>query len=198
MWPAIGAVYLAFPTKAYFFDGIDFAYTIEQSPRLQPSLAHPNHLIYNVVGWIFYRLLLGLGLEVRAVTALQVLNSVLSVLSAYVLLQILKSTLRSLYLCYCLTLLFAFSATWWKYSTDADAYIPSVLFLLISFYLALPNRKFNPLLVALTYSIGLCFHQIAIVFFPVLVVAMFLQTAEHPRRQRTINADPVWRRCSRS
>lgn len=185
---AVGAIYLAFPTKAYFFDGIDFAYTIEQAPRLQASLTHPNHLIYNLVGWMFYRLMLGLGLDIRAVSALQILNSVLSVLSAYVLLKVLKSTLRSTYICYCLTLLFAFSATWWKYSTDADAYIPGVLFLLISFYLALPTRKSQPLLVALTYSIGLCFHQIAIVFFPVLVAAIFLQHREHARRQQIINA----------
>ena len=184
---AIGVIYLAFPTKAYFFDGIDFAYTIEQAPRLQPSLTHPNHLIYNLIGWMFYRLL-GLGLEIRAVTALQILNNILSVLSAYVLLAILKSTLRSRYICYCLTLLFAFSATWWKFSIDADAYIPSVLFLLISFCLSLPNRHSNPLVVAVTYSIGLCLHQIAIVFFPVLVVAMFLQHRERPRRQRIMTA----------
>ena len=185
---AIGAIYLAFPTKAYFFDGIDFAYTIEQAPRLQASLTHPNHLIYNVVGWLFYQLMLGLGLEIRAVSALQILNSILSVVSAYVLLKTLKSMLRSTYICYCLTLLFAFSATWWKYSTDADAYIPSVLFLLISFYLALPSRESPPLLVALIYSIGLCFHQIAIVFFPVLLLAIFLQNRERGQRQRIINA----------
>jgi hypothetical protein len=185
---AIAAIYLCFPTRNYFFDGIDFAQTIEQTPALQPSLFHPNHLIYNQVGALFYRLLLGLGFNLRAVAALQILNSLLSVACAYVLFIILKSSLRSRYLCYALTLLFAFSATWWKFSTDADAYIPSVLFLLISFYLALPNSKPRPLWVAFIYAVSLCFHQIAIAFFPTLVLALFFQDASLSRRQRAINS----------
>ncbi|MEK6283078.1 MAG: hypothetical protein AABN95_22200 [Acidobacteriota bacterium] len=188
MFGAIAVIYLCFPTRNYFFDGIDFAQTIEDLPAFHPSLLHPNHLVYNLVGSIFYRLILGLGINIRAVAALQILNSLLSVLSAYVLFVILKSMLKSRYFCYALTLLFAFSATWWKFSTDADAYIPSVLFLLLSFYLALPNRKPKPLLVALTYSISLCFHQIAVVSFPVFVVALFFQDASVARQRRMINA----------
>ena len=188
IFASIAAIYLCFPTRNYFFDGIDFAQTIEQTPALHPSLFHPNHLIYNQVGALFYRLLLGLGFNLRAVAALQNINSLLSVASAYVLFIILKSSLRSRYLCYALALLFAFSATWWKFSTDADAYVPSVLFLLISFYRALPNGKPRPFLVAFIYGVSLCFHQIAIVFFPTLVLALFLQGASLSRRRRTINA----------
>jgi len=188
VFAGIAAIYLYFPTRNYFFDGIDFANTIEQAPALHPSLFHPNHLIYNQVGSLFYRLFSGLGFNLRAVAALQILNSLLSVGCAWVLFLILKSVLRSRYLCYTLTLLFAFSATWWKFSTDADAYVPSVLFLLISFYLALPNSKPKPLLVGFSYALSLCFHQIAIVFFPTLVVALFLQVPALSRRRRTINA----------
>ena len=185
---SITLLYLLFPTRNYFFDGIDFAHTIEQTPTLSASLTHPNHLIYNVIGWLFYRLVLALGFSVRAVAALQILNAVLSALTAYVLFLILKSCLRSTYLCYCLTLLFAFSATWWKFSTDADAYIPSVLFVTISFWLALPNRKSNPAIVAAAYTVALCFHQIAIVFFPVLVLAMFIQPESASKLERLLNA----------
>jgi hypothetical protein len=188
VFAGVAAIYLYFPTRNYFFDGIDFANTIENAPALHPSLFHPNHLIYNQVGSLFYRFLLSIGLNLRAVAALQILNSLSSVGCAYVLFLVLKSTLRSHYLCYALTLMFAFSATWWKFSTDADAYVPSVLFLLLSFYLTLPNSKPKPLLVSFVYALSLCFHQIAIVFFPCLVLALFLQGNGLTRQVRTTNA----------
>ncbi|HEV2883787.1 MAG TPA: hypothetical protein VGW36_02955 [Pyrinomonadaceae bacterium] len=185
---AIAAVYLCFPTKSYFFDGIAFAGIIEQTPELGTSLLHPNHLIYNLVGAAFYKLILRMGIEMRAVAALQILNSLLGALSAYVVFGILRTSLTRRYFWYALTLLFAFSATWWKFATDADAYIPSVLFVLISFYLALPKQKPRPLLVAMAYSIALCFHQMAVIFFPVLVIGLFLQGNDLPQRRRVMNA----------
>lgn len=172
---AIAIIYLAFPTRAYYWDGIVFAQAIEDASNLNLSLVHPNHLIYNFLGYIFYKLLRGLGFELRAITALQILNSFLSAACAGVLYAILSDTLRSLYLSICLTLLFAFSATWWKFSTDANAYIPSVLFVALSFYLVLPNQKPRPLLLAVTFVISMAFHQLAVVMFPVLALGVYLQ-----------------------
>ncbi len=177
-------VYLSFPTRNYYWDGIDFAHTVESASRIDTSLVHPNHLIYNLVGYLFYKLLRGIRANLRAVAALQILNSILSASCAYVLFLILKSSLRSLYVSVCLTLLFAFSATWWRFSTDADAYVPSVLFLLISFYLILPNRKPKPFLVALNFSVAMCFHQLAILFGPVIVLGLFLQTESRGLKAR--------------
>ena len=185
---AIAAIYLLFPTRVYYWDGIVFAQAIEDAPRLNPSLVHPNHLIYNFVGYIFYKLLGALGFQSRAVTTLQILNSLLSAACVGVLFVILFDTLRSLYLSVCLSLLFAFSATWWKFSTDANAYIPSVLFLLISFYLVLPDRKPRPLLVGLTFFISMAFHQLAILMFPVLALGVYLQGGPLALRRRALNA----------
>ena len=75
---AIALIYLLFPTRVYYWDGIVFAQTIEDATSLNPSLVHPNHLIYNFVGYIFYKLLRSLGAEIRALTALQILNCLLS------------------------------------------------------------------------------------------------------------------------
>lgn len=189
MWELVSVallVYLFFLTKNYFFDGIAFAQTIEAAQGLYPSLLHPSHLIYNVVGYLAYKAIRIVGIPVRALEVLQIMNSVLSVLCALVLFQILRSALRSIYLCSALTLLFAFSATWWKFSTDADAYIPSVLFILISFYLILPARRPKPLLVALTFSASMAFHQLAVLFFPVLVLGLFLQTGSLGLKQRAM------------
>jgi hypothetical protein len=184
----IALIYLAFPTRVYYWDGIAFAQAIEDASGLNASLVHPNHLIYNFVGYIFYKLLLSLGFQLRAITALQILNCVLSAACAGVLFGILMDTLRSVYLSVCLTLLFAFSATWWKFSTDANAYIPSVLFILISFWLVLPRREPKPLLLALVFFISMAFHQLAVVMFPVLALGVYLQDGAATLKRRAFNA----------
>jgi hypothetical protein len=184
------ALYLAFPTKAYYWDGIVFAQAIEDAgasggPSI--SLAHPNHLVYNFAGYFFYRLLHGFDADIRAITALQILNSIFSVGCATLLFLILRNTLRSTYFAVCLTLLFALSATWWKFSTDANAYIPSVFFLLLSFYLVLPERKPRPLLCALCFFVAMCFHQLAVIAFPVFALGVYLQDRALPKARRLRN-----------
>ena len=185
---AIAVIYLMFPTRVYYWDGITFAHDIEHATHLTPSLVHPNHLIYNFVGYVFYRLLQSLNPEIRALTVLQLLNCVLGAICARVFFSILFNTLRSLYLSVCLTLLFAFSATWWKFSTDADAYIPSILFLLISFYLVLPAQKARPLLLGVIFFISLAFHELAVLMWPVLALGVYLQDGESSIRRRALNA----------
>ena len=113
---ALVLIYLAFPTKNYYWDGIAFAQSIEDAPGLNPSLLHSNHLIYNLVGYVFYRGLRALGLNIRALSALQILNGTLGAICALILFRILKRALNSVYLATTLTLLFAFSATWWKFA----------------------------------------------------------------------------------
>src|ERR671918_46115 len=92
LFVAIVVIYLAFPTRVYYWDGIVFAQTSEDAASLSPSLVHPNHLIYNFAGYVFYKLLVALGFDLRAVTALQILNSLLSAACAGVLFGILFDT----------------------------------------------------------------------------------------------------------
>jgi hypothetical protein len=184
MFAGILLAYLLFLTKNYYWDGIFFAQVIEDAPDLNPALLHPNHLFYNVLGYLFYRAARAVGLEVRAVEVLQVLNCFIGALAAYVLFRILLDCLKSIYLGVTLTLLFAFSQTWWKFSTDADSYIVSVLFLLISFYLVLPHRQPRPFLLAVAHALSMFFHQLAILFFPVIIVGLLLQSSSKPFNQR--------------
>jgi hypothetical protein len=184
MFAGILLAYLLLLTKNYYWDGIFFAQKIEDVPGLDPSLLHPNHLFYNVFGYFFYRAARAVGLQVRAIEVLQVLNCFVSVLGAYVLFRILLDCLKSLYLSAVLTLLFAFSATWWKFSTDADSYIPSVFFLLVGFYLILPGRRPRPFLLAVVHAASMFFHQLAILFFPVIVLGILWQTSSQPAKQR--------------
>jgi len=185
---ALLALYLAFPTKVYYWDGIVFAQAIEDATRVNISLAHPNHLLYNFAGYGFYKLLRAVSADVRAITALQILNCIVSAACAALLFLILRDTLRSNYFSTCLTLLFALSATWWKFSTDANAYIPSVFFLLLGFYLVLPDRKPRPLLLALTFFAAMCFHQLAVIALPVFALGVYLQDGAIALKRRFANA----------
>ncbi len=166
-------IYLAFPTRNYYWDGISFAQTIEDAKYIK-NLIHPNHLIYNLVGYWFYHLLLSVGFPVRSITALQILNAILGSTAALILFFTLRQ-LFPLYLTTCLTLLYGFSATWWKYSSDANAYIISNLFILMTLYFILPGRKPKPLLVGILFTLSMCFHQLAIFFGPVIILALIFQ-----------------------
>ncbi|HYG79920.1 MAG TPA: hypothetical protein VD861_06005, partial [Pyrinomonadaceae bacterium] len=177
-------LYLPLLTKNYYWDGIFFARVIEEARGLDATLLHPNHLVYNVVGYLFYKLAQGAGLQLRAVEVLQILNCFFAAASAYALFRILQDCFRSAYLSATLTLLFAVSATWWKFATDADSYIPSVFFLLVSFYFVLPHREPRPFLAAAAHAAAMLFHQLAIFFFPVAVLGIFLQTTSRPTKRR--------------
>ena len=186
IFPSILLVYLLFPTKNYYWDGVFFARVIEAAPALSSSLFHPNHLLYEVAGYLLYRCSRGVGLQWRAIEVLQVANSVVSVATAYVLYLILRRKLRSNYLIWALTLIFAFSSTWWKFSTDANAYIFSVFFLLLAFYFTLDAFKSRPIIAALIFSIAILFHQLAVFSYPVLALALYWQSASMPSGKRNL------------
>jgi hypothetical protein len=179
------SIYLSFPTRNYYWDGITFAQTIENATDFK-SLIHPSHLLYNAVGYVFYHLLLTVGFSARALTALRILNALLSGMAAVILFFTLKSIFRSLYLAGWLTLLFGLSATWWKYSTDADAYIVTVLLLLIAFRFILPFAKARPVLVAVLYSLSMCFHELAIFFGPVVILGLLFQHGNTRQKIRSV------------
>ncbi len=190
MFPAILLVYLLFPSKNYYWDGIFFARVIEDVRGLSTSLLHPNHLLYNVVGYFLYKCARTVGLNWRAVEVLQFANSLVSTLTALLLFRILKRSLRSNYLAWSLTLLFAFSATWWKFSTDANAYILSVFFLLLAFYFVLPNSKPRPLLVAVLFTVAVLLHQLAVFCYPVLALGLWWQASPSPKKNGLVTVIP--------
>ena len=181
---AILTVYLTLPTKNYYWDGIGFAQAIEDAPSLGPSLIHPNHLFYTAAGYVDYHLLQAIGFHPRALTVLRVTNSVLSAVCVYLLFQISMACFNSIYLSCALTIAFSFSANWWRFSTDANAYIPSVLFLLLCFQLLLPGHPNRPFLAALLHSGAMLFHELAVLFYPVVAVGLLLQTSPLPTRRR--------------
>lgn len=177
-------VYLLYPTKGFYWDGIFFAQWIEDASEFNYSLFHPNHLFYNVLGYFAFHAARFFNEQARALYVLQFINGVFGAASAGVFFLILKQYSKSIYLSGSLALLLAFSAFWWKFSTDADAYISSIFFLLAGFYFLFPDRPARPFLVALLHACAIFLHQLAVFFFPVAVLGLIFQTAALAKRER--------------
>lgn len=178
----VAGLYAAFLTRTYYWDGVLFSLNIEgvYQGRVPTSvLFHPNHLLYSGLGYLLYSAALHLGFHLRAITVLQVSNVVASVATAFVILQVSKRITSSPSLGLFSFLLFAFGATWWKFSTDADSYIISVFFLTVAVGFALdePPRLAR---VAACHVFAMLFHELAIFIYFAVITAIALD----PRRSR--------------
>lgn len=161
--------YLAMPTRNFYWDGVAFAINIEK--RLPAAyLLHPSHLVYALAGDRIYRLSQLLGFHGNALFLLQAVNGVLGGLCVPLFYKCLRLRHVPEDLAIPAALVFGFSATWWKFATDADAYVPSIFFVLCA-YVLLESRTFL-VLAGLAQSGALLFHELAIFFVPVALVRL--------------------------
>jgi len=163
-------------TKNYYWDGVFFAQLIEDAPQLNSSLIHPNHLLYLPFEYLIYRAVRWAGFAGRALTILQITSCFFSAATAIVFFRINLKLFKSLYTSLTLTALFAFSAMWWKFSTDANAYVLAVLLLLVCFCLVLPERQPRPFALALVHALAMFAHQLSVFFFAVAIAGLVFQS----------------------
>lgn len=180
----LAAVYFLLPTKNYYWDGIIYAQFIESVEGFGWNLVHPNHLFYNVLGYAAFKAAQGVELQTRALYVLQYVTAVFAVICAAEFFLISKRLFRSTYLGLVLTAILAFSAGWWRFSTDADVYIISITFLLAAFYFVLPGGRPRPLLVAVLHAFAMFFHELAVLLFPAFALGVYLQTDPHDKWER--------------
>jgi hypothetical protein len=182
--PAVVLLYSFFPTRTHYWDGVLFALNIEgvQRGELPASmLFHPNHLLYSPLGYIVYQALRTLAFSARAITVLQILNIAAAAVSTLILIGLTRRLTDSRPITAMCALLFAFGATWWKFSTDANSYIIAILFLLLTLrsVLRVPLRLFAA---AVFHVLAMLFHELAVfAYIPVLVVIVFDRQPK-PRR----------------
>ena len=166
------AIYLLWPTRDFYWDGVAFAIDIEKAAQFPTPLLHPNHLIYNPLGFMIFELARLLVPSTRALFVLQGLDSLLAAASALLVYYIVRGSGAARWMAATWTLLFAFSATWWKFATDGDAYIASIFFLLCG-YFALTKKQPRPLAIAGLHSVAMLFHELAALFFPAAVFLLY-------------------------
>lgn len=161
--------YLALPTCNYYWDGVACAIAIEKHPP-DASLFHPNHLVYGLWGAWLYRLSEHLGIHTRALFVMQAANSLVAGLCVILLYKCLRVRRVPAPLAMPLALAFAFSASWWRFATDANAYVPSV-FLLVCAYLLLHRSKAT-VPAGLVHASAMAFHELAFLFIPVALLLL--------------------------
>lgn len=183
LFAAVSLLYLSFPTQNYYWDGIFFAQIIEEDPGGLWYL-HPNHLLYNPLGRMLWLGLNAVGMDLRALTVLQVLSSLTGAAAVAVLFCVLLDLETSPYTALCLSLALAFSATWWKFATDASSYVPATLLLVLCLRLLVKKDRPQFVLTGLIHSAAMLLHQLAILFYPAAVLAFWSRTAGQPRRER--------------
>jgi hypothetical protein len=162
-------VYLFLPTRNFYWDGVAFAINIENASSVA-ALVHPSHLLYNLGGAGLYRLSQMVGIHTRALYILQTVNSLLAGLCVPLFYKCLRLRNVSATLGVPAALVFAFSATWWKFATDANAYVPSIFFILCAYVLV--ERRNSPVLAGLAHSGAMMLHELGLLFMPVALLRL--------------------------
>jgi hypothetical protein len=171
-------LFIAFPTRQYYWDGVLFALNIERAGAdgMGP-LIHPNHLVFNALGFVIYWPLHTLFPGVRPLSVLQALDILAGVLTALILGRMLIRLGCDKYHAATLTGVFVFGASWWKFSVDADAYILAALFLLLSARaLIFPGERSGQralLTAGLYHCAAMLIHQLGVLFLPVVWVSIW-------------------------
>ena len=164
------AIYLAMPTRDYYWDGIAFATKIEMT-RTSRDLFSVHHLLYDFIGEIPYKIA---GGRIRALYLMQWANGI----AAGVLLWLAYRLFRSLGVAEnnaaaCAAVVGA-AATFWKFTTDADSYIISNLFLLAT-YLSLGRSTTRA---GVFHAGAMVMHQLSALFYPVGLALIWRRSPE--------------------
>lgn len=173
----LAVLYLCFLTASHYWDGVLFSLYIEKVAEgvlPAPTLLHPNHLLYSPLGYSFYQFLHFLRLPVRAISALQFINVLASVCCSVLVFRICRRSFGSPHLARSCTLLFALGATWWKFSTDADAYIISVLFCVAAIGCVLTTQV-RLVTAGVCLTAAMLFHQLAVLGYIPIVAAIWCE-----------------------
>jgi len=182
-WLAILLVYMALPTRDFYWDGVSFAIRIEKAAFDSRLLFHPNHLLYEALGYGLYTLAGWAGIPVRALFLLQGLDAVAASLCVLIIYFLVQERLGPGSHSLSLAALFAFSGSWWRFGSDADAYVLSILFISLAYRLLSSRHPTHPFAAGLLHSCGMLFHQLAVFFFPVAVTCLWRQEQGGFRRK---------------
>lgn len=192
------AIYAIAPTRNHYWDGIGFALNIEgvsqdevghqpHEPAAGDVYYNPNHLLYNAFGRVLYLAAKSVLPAARALDVLVWWSILASVATAAMLFHLLLRVTGQLMVSVWLTLLFGFSATWWKFSTDANCYVPGTAALVLCAVLAMRRKAPAVLTIGLVHALAMLLHQIAICFYPAMLVAIWTHQA-WPNRAARVRA----------
>src|SRR5262245_6590319 len=163
-----------------------FAQDIETGSGV-PWFLHPNHLLYNPLGRELWLAANALGLNLRALTVLQIVSTVTGAATVALMFCVLLETGASAYVALCLAMAFGFSSTWWRFATDAASYVPSTLLIVMCLWLLVRRERPSPIATGLLLCGAMLLHQMAVLFVPAALLALWQRSRDQPRSRKLIN-----------
>lgn len=203
LWPettlAIVIFVVYWLTRAHYntFDAVSYANQIE---NLYPTthnlkwLFHPHHLLFNVSGYLLWKLGLVFKPTLSVLAVLETFNAVLATAGMVVFYRLQKLLIgRTKWLPVLVTLGVAFSFGYWICATDARVNMPSCFFLIIAAYamiVALHSDSVYYLKVSgAAAGIAVLYHESAGLFLAVgILAAFFLSTQIKTETQSRFSA----------
>lgn len=181
--PVICAVYLLTPTFDYYWDGITFSLQIERVAEGGRSamLFHQNHLLYNAIGYSLLTVLREIDSGIRSLPLMQIANSVIGAIAVGVFYRIVEMITRSRYVSFVCAIALAVSAVWWKLATDVNAYMLSILLILLCARNLLGTKP-RWYLAGMSLTGAMLIHELAALFYPAAIVAVL--TSPHVRYKK--------------
>ena len=157
------AVYLAFPNHDFAYDAMGYATGI--AGDFTVTLFHPHHLIFHAAAWAWHRMLSSF-LDVDTMRSMQIANSLLGVLGAYLLFRILYSLSRNVAASLLLVLLTAFSFSYWYFAIEFETYTAPVTVMIAASLVLLtrPPSLASVSLAAVITALAVLLHQSHVLF----------------------------------
>ncbi len=163
------------------------------------SLLNPHHLLYNVIGYLVFQFCHLIGISIRAVYLLQIINSLVGALGIYFLYRGFLELFRwkrteltetKLKLgAFLLSLLIAFTAGYWFYSIETEVYIFAMFFVILGFFILTKSLTKNQLTSRTLITLGIIiafaclFHQTHIFFLPAAIILLSFQEKSFWKRK---------------
>jgi len=141
MFICIALIYLGFISHSYNYDGTVFSLYLRYTDATGnlAQVVHSHHLLYQPLAHVFYKFLKLCSFEPITVFALQLFSIIFALLSLILFYFIIKSIFKKNYLAFLIIPLLAFSYNFWLFSIEAEVYIMSNFFLMLTFWLILKN-----------------------------------------------------------
>ncbi|KPJ67940.1 hypothetical protein AMJ44_07055 [candidate division WOR-1 bacterium DG_54_3] len=140
---------------------------------------HPNHILYNLINFLFLNFWKLLGYEggpELPVKLVNIIGSLFSLLLVYLLATGLRFHIILRYFC---VFAIAFSCGFWWYSVECETYILPIVFVLLCLRQLMQIqieffRPANHLLLAVFYAIAILFHQQHALLGVPIIISYFL------------------------
>lgn len=155
---AVCILYLILPTQNANIDSWYYAACVKYGNELINS----HHLLYNVLGYLWFEFLKLFYKNMEAIQALNAMNALAASISLFIFyktLILLRQTAQSaLSLAFFSGVCFGF----FRFATDAETYILPILFSIASTYFYIRNKKSDIFFVAFFSLLAICTHQLHI------------------------------------